>query len=93
MEKAKITRWSGVWNKGGRWRVGVRLADGRDALLFADIVDSSKGVGIRYELLIQGEEVESDPEIPDALHKEISAKVIAKPSKSCRSLKNIRFCG
>ncbi len=91
MENLQITKWSGIWNKNGRWRVGVRLSDGRDGLLFADIVDSPKGVGIKYELLIQGEEVVSDPEIPDVLHKEISAKVVMKPSKSCRSLKNIRF--
>ncbi|MDA3798620.1 MAG: hypothetical protein PF692_06025 [Kiritimatiellae bacterium] len=93
MEKAKITRWSGIWNKNGRWRVGVRLDDGRDALLFADVIESGKGFGLRYELLIQGETLEINPDVPDDLHKEISSKVVAKPSKSCRSLKNIRFCG
>ena len=92
MDDITIIRWSSVWKHKGRWRVGVRLKDSRDALLFADIVESSGTTGIVYELLIQGESLKTNPSVPDALHKEISSKIMEKPSKSCRSIKNIRLC-
>jgi len=52
MHEVEIVRWSGLWRKDDTIRVGVRLADGRDALLTAFWGSGEEERAVEYGLVI-----------------------------------------
>ncbi len=91
--EAEIIRWSGIWRNGHEVRVGVRLADSRDALLVAYRGHEGDASDIQYSLVIQGQDHDADFIIPTALEKLVEEKLLSagQQAKSVRSLKDLKL--
>lgn len=88
----EIIRWSGIWRQGDEVRVGVRLADGRDALLVAFTREEDGGNDVHYALIIQGKDHPYDFIIPTDLESKMKDKLfrdIRNPGS--RSLKDLKL--
>lgn len=91
-QDVEIIRWSGIWRKGDEVRVGVRLADGRDALLVAFLGREAAEPAVHYTLVIQGVDYEADFIIPADLEKRVESKLLDRtPAPKCRSLKDLKL--
>ncbi len=94
MEQIEIVNWSGIWLREERARVGVRLADGRDALLSAFWTATGDGVEphFGYSLVIGGEDFTDDFIIPVELEKALSKKMAsAAGNRASVSLKDLQL--
>jgi len=90
--EVEIIRWSGIWRTGPEVRVGVRLADGRDALLVAFAGSSAGEMHVRYSLVIQGVDHSSEFIIPADLEKKVEDKLFGdKRTIGSRSLKDLKL--
>lgn len=92
MEEVEIIRWSGIWRVGEEARVGVRLADGRDALLVAFLAGEGTQSLIRYSLVIQGQDHQDDFIIPADLEKKVEDRLFRDHRKpGSRTLKDLKL--
>jgi hypothetical protein len=91
-DDVEILRWSGIWLNGSEVRVGVRLTDGRDALLVAFSGREPGEKNIHYSLVIQGSDHESDFIIPSELEQKVEEKLFnnSRPLGS-RTLKDLKL--
>jgi hypothetical protein len=88
----EIIRWSGIWRNGSEVRVGVRLSDGRDALLVAFLGQGEDTTSIHYSLVIQGQDHDADFIIPTALEQRVEEKLAgAGQAWGARSLKDLKL--
>jgi hypothetical protein len=88
----EILRWSGIWKNGNEARVGVRLKDGRDALLVAYASHEVSEKHIRYTLIIQGTDHDSDFVIPAELEQKIENKLFGEGrTPGSRTLKDLQL--
>lgn len=88
----EILRWSGIWLNGSEVRVGVRLVDGRDALLVAFSGRESGEKTIHYSLVIQGSDHESDFIIPAELEQKVEEKLFGyNRTIGSRTLKDLKL--
>lgn len=91
MQEVEIARWSGIWRHGAEVRVGVRLVDGRDALLVAFAGHEGEH-HVHYTLLIQGVDHNSVFVIPSELEKKINEKLFRNQRViGSRSLKDLKL--
>ncbi len=90
-EEVEILRWSGIWRNGGEVRVGVRLVDGRDALLVAYAGQGGTEMKVHYSLIIQGSDHEADFIIPTELEKRVEEKLLGKSGSGSCSLKDLKL--
>ena len=91
-QDVEIIRWSGIWRNGPEVRVGVRLSDGRDALLVAFLGNEGSEHAIHYSLVIQGVDHEADFIIPAGLEQRVEEKLLVKkPDFGSRSLKDLKL--
>jgi hypothetical protein len=88
----EITRWSGLWRNGSEVRVGVRLSDGRDALLVGFLARDAGDSKVQYSLVIQGQDHDSDFIIPAELEQRVEEKLLGdgRPAGS-RTLKGLKL--
>ena len=92
MKDVEILRWSGLWKNGSEVRVGVRLEDGRDALLVAFVGNESGEQKVDYSLVIQGSDHESDFIIPAELEQKVEDKLFGNSRTiGSRSLKDLKL--
>jgi hypothetical protein len=91
-QDVEIIRWSGIWRNGPEVRVGVRLADGRDALLVAFMGSESTEPKVHYSLVIQGADHEADFIIPAGLEQRVEEKLVGatRAPGSC-TLKDLKL--
>lgn len=89
----EIIRWSGIWRQGNEVRVGVRLADGRDALLVAFPGEPQTGTpDVNYALVIQGQDHQSDFIIPTELEAKMKEKLFReRRTLGSRTLKDLKL--
>jgi hypothetical protein len=88
----EILRWSGIWKNENEVRVGVRLKDGRDALLSAHALRESGEQMVNYSLVIQGTDHESDFVIPAELEQKIKSKLFGeRRTPGSRTLKDLQL--
>ena len=88
----EILRWSGIWLRDGEVRVGVRLVDGRDALLTAYAGREAAEGKVHYALVIQGSDHDSDFIIPAELERKVEEKLFGyKRTPGSRTLKDLRL--
>jgi hypothetical protein len=92
MGEVEIIKWSGIWIRDGRAKVGVRLSDGRDALLAA-FWGTSEGQGVLiYSLIINGQDFDEEFIIPLDLEKELERRMVdCQPKPGSVSLKELRL--
>jgi hypothetical protein len=91
-EDIEILRWSGLWKNGSEVRVGVRLEDGRDALLVAFAARESGEHRVNYSLVIQGTDHEADFVIPAELEQKIENKLFGDSRTiGSRTLKDLKL--
>jgi hypothetical protein len=91
-QEVEILRWSGIWLNGSEVRVGVRLVDGRDALLVAFPGRESAENKIHYSLIIQGSDHESDFVIPTELEHKVEEKLFRySRTVGSRTLKDLKL--
>ena len=92
IEDIEILRWSGLWKNGSEVRVGVRLEDGRDALLVAFAARESGEHRVNYSLVIQGKDHEADFVIPAELEQKIENKLFGDSRTiGSRTLKDLKL--
>ncbi len=92
MNDVEISHWSGIWIKEQTVRVGVRLTDGRDALLKAFESGDHRDGTILYQLLIKGEEHHEEFLIPADLEAAIRTRLdVAHGAKRSVSLRDLRL--
>lgn len=92
IEEIEILRWSGIWKNGHEVRVGVRLADGRDALLVAYAGHEAAKNRVNYSLVIQGNDHEADFIIPAELENRVENKLFGDSrTLGSRSLKDLKL--
>ncbi len=90
--EVEIIRWSGIWRQGPEVRVGVRLADGRDALLVAFLGHEGEKAGAHYSLVIQGIDHQADFIIPAELEKKVEEKLFHdRRTPGSRTLKDLKL--
>lgn len=90
-QEIEILRWSGIWKNGGEVRVGVRLVDGRDALLVAFAGQGGAERIVHYSLIIQGEDHNADFIIPTDLEKRVEDKLFGAGGPGSRTLKDLKL--
>ncbi len=91
-QDVEIIRWSGIWRNGLEVRVGVRLSDGRDALLVAFMGSEASEPKVHYSLVIQGVDHEADFIIPAGLEQRVEEKLVGvKRSPGSCSLKDLKL--
>jgi hypothetical protein len=90
-QDVEILRWSGIWKNGGEVRVGVRLVDGRDALLVAFAGQGGAEMKVHYSLIIQGVDHDADFIIPTDLEKRVEEKLFGTGGPGSRSLKDLKL--
>jgi len=91
-QDVEILRWSGIWRNGHEVRVGVRLSDGRDALLVAFLGHEANEPKVHYSLVIQGVDHEADFIIPAGLEQRVEAKLSGKSQfEGSRTLKDLKL--
>ncbi len=91
MHEVEIVRWSGLWRKDDTIRVGVRLADGRDALLTAFWGSGEEERAVEYGLVINGEDYTDDFIIPAELERVIEQRLTGKRGDGSVSLKDLHL--
>ncbi len=92
IEDIEILRWSGLWKNGSEVRVGVRLVDGRDALLVGFAGNESGEQKVNYSLVIQGSDHEADFIIPAELEQKVEGKLFGDPRTiGSRTLKDLKL--
>ncbi len=92
IEDVEILRWSGLWKNGSEVRVGVRVEDGRDALLVAYAASGSGENRVNYSLVIQGADHEADFVIPAELEQKVENKLFGDPRTiGSRTLKDLKL--
>ncbi len=92
IEDIEILRWSGLWKNGSEVRVGVRLADGRDALLVGFTGSDSGDKKVNYSLVIQGSDYEADFIIPAELEQKVEDKLFGNSRTiGSRTLKDLKL--
>ena len=90
--EVEIVRWAGIWKVGKEVRVGVRLADGRDALLVAFLGEEAPEATVRYSLVIQGEDHLEEFIIPAELERKVEERLFQNQYKpGSRTLKDLRL--
>ncbi len=92
MEDIEILRWSGLWKNGSEVRVGVRLKDGRDALLVGFAGGGAGDKKVNYSLVIQGTDHEADFIIPAELEQKVEDKLFGNSRTiGSRTLKDLKL--
>jgi hypothetical protein len=92
MGEIEIIRWSGIWLRDGRAKVGVRLSDGRDALLTAFWGSPEGDSSLVYSLIINGQDFDDEFIIPLDLEKELERRMVdCQPRVGSVSLKELRL--
>lgn len=92
IEDVEILRWSGLWKNGSEVRVGVRLKDGRDALLVGFVGGDSGDKNVSYSLVIQGSDHEADFIIPAELEQKVDDKLFGSSiTPGSRTLKDLKL--
>jgi hypothetical protein len=91
MNEVEIVRWSGLWRKGETVRVGIRLADGRDALLTAFWGNRAGEPAIEYGLVISGVDYTEDFIIPADLERAIEQRLTGKRGDGSVTLKDLHL--
>ena len=90
-QDVEILRWSGIWRNGGEVRVGVRLVDGRDALLVAYAAQGGTEMKVHYSLIIQGADHEADFIIPTELEQRVEGKLFGDKGPGTCTLKDLKL--
>ena len=92
MNEVEISHWSGIWIKDRTIRVGVRLTDGRDALLKAFESGGERDGAVVYQLLIKGDEHHDEFLIPSDLESAIRARLeLERGTKRSVSLRDLKL--
>jgi hypothetical protein len=92
MGDIEIIKWSGIWLRDDRAKVGVRLSDGRDALLSAFWGSPEGENSLLYSLIINGKDFDDEFIIPLELEKELERRMVDSKSKpGSVSLKELRL--
>jgi len=92
VNEVEISHWSGLWVKERTVQVGVRLTDGRDALLKAFESGGERDGTIIYQLLIKGDEHHDEFLIPSDLEAAIRARLeLARGVKRSVSLRDLKL--
>ncbi len=91
MQEVEIVRWSGLWRKDDTVRVGVRLADGRDALLTAFRGAEDGEPVVQYGLVINGEDYTEDFVIPAELERRLEQRLMGRRGDGSVSLKDLKL--
>jgi hypothetical protein len=88
----EIIRWSGIWRNGPEVRVGVRISDGRDALLVGFLARDAGDAKVHYSLVIQGEDHDADFIIPAELEQRVEEKLLGTGrAVGSRTLKDLKL--
>ena len=91
-QDTEIMRWSGLWRNGTEVRVGVRLSDGRDALLVGFLGSDAGDTKVHYSLVIQGEDHDADFIIPAELEQRVEDKLLgSNRTPGSRTLKDLKL--